>query len=27
VQKALDTKKLKQSRQPTNQGITAEAAK
>jgi tetratricopeptide (TPR) repeat protein len=27
VQKALDTKKLKQSRQPTNQGITAEPAK
>jgi tetratricopeptide (TPR) repeat protein len=27
VQKALDTKKLKQSRQPTSQGITAEPAK
>lgn len=27
VQKALDTKKLKQSRQPTNTGITAEASK
>ncbi len=27
VQKALDTKKLKQSRQPTSQGITAENAK
>lgn len=27
VQKALDTKKLKQSRQPTTQGITAEPAK